>query len=270
MAKVYLSPAAHGADNPTKCPDKCGENVHANLYMDIVERRLKECGVEVKRGDRSLTGSKAMTTRVKEANKWKADIYYVAHTNAGGGRYAVTYCYNDAKSKDVAKTFGKYKKSVENQNGYKWRCKGTEDLYEINAASMMVLYDEVFFHDNRPDCEWFHNGGMELCAEETVQGLCAVLGVPYKTTPKEVVEIPDGVEMPPATPITKWTAGEPVWMVETPIYTSATAVKAAGRKNGTYYVYDGEVINGRIRITNSEKKAGKKPVWLNVTGWMAV
>ena len=26
--KLYLSAAAHQYDNPTKCPDKCGENVH--------------------------------------------------------------------------------------------------------------------------------------------------------------------------------------------------------------------------------------------------
>ena len=27
--KLYLSAAAHEHDNPTKCPSKCGENVHS-------------------------------------------------------------------------------------------------------------------------------------------------------------------------------------------------------------------------------------------------
>ena len=39
--KIYLSAAAHATDNPTKCKDKCGENIHCNAYMDIVEKRLK-------------------------------------------------------------------------------------------------------------------------------------------------------------------------------------------------------------------------------------
>ena len=70
--KIYLSAAAHATDNPTKCPQKCGENTHCNAYMDIVDRRLKALGFEVKRGDKALTGPKAMSTRVGEANKWKA------------------------------------------------------------------------------------------------------------------------------------------------------------------------------------------------------
>lgn len=57
MAKVYLSAAAHATDNPTKCPTKCGENIHCNQYMDIVEKRLKAIGFEVKRGDKSKTGN---------------------------------------------------------------------------------------------------------------------------------------------------------------------------------------------------------------------
>ena len=77
--KIYLSAAAHATDNKTKCPVACSENTHCNLYMDKLETRLREVGFAVKRGDKALTGSQAMTTRVAEANQWKADIYYVEH-----------------------------------------------------------------------------------------------------------------------------------------------------------------------------------------------
>lgn len=173
--KLYLSAAAHANDNPTKCPNKCSENTHCNAYMDIVEVRMKELGVDVKRGYRLLTGELAMKKRVAEANEWGADLYYVAHTNAGGGRYSMTMCYPDTASKKKAKVFHKYRKCVKTH-----KVTTRKNLYEINATKMTCLYDELFFHDNTEDCKWFHNGGMELLAEETVQALCELLKVTYK------------------------------------------------------------------------------------------
>ncbi len=178
--KVYLSAAAHAADNPTRCPSKCGENVHCNQYMDIIEKRLKQLGFSVKRGDKKLTGDKALSTRVAEANKWKADLYYVAHTNAGGGRYSMTMCYPDAASIAKAKVIQKHRKF---SGGHK--VVSRSDLYEINQTAMTCLYDELFFHDNATDCAWFHNGGMKQMAEETVKAICEICGVAYKA---EVVQ----------------------------------------------------------------------------------
>jgi cell division protein FtsN len=51
------------------------------------------------------------------------------------------------------------------------------------------MYDELFFHDNAEDCAWFHNGGMELLAEETVQALCELCGVTYKAEVKKEEKI---------------------------------------------------------------------------------
>ena len=185
--KIYLSPAAHGTDNPTKCPTKCGENVHCNAYMDIVEKRLKELGFEVKRGDKSKTGNTALQSRVAEANNWKADLYYVAHTNASGGRYSMTMCWNDKASLEKANVFHKYRKCVASH-----KVVTRADLYEIKHTAMPCMYDELFFHDNAEDCKWFHNGGMEKLAEETVQALCEILGATYKapnTTDSKVNEL---------------------------------------------------------------------------------
>lgn len=178
--KLYLSAAAHQHDNPTKCPDKCGENVHCKEYMDIVERRMTDHGVDVKRGYQDEVGSPAMEHRVADANKWGADLYYVAHTNAGGGRYSMTMCWSDAESQNKAKVFTKYRKCVKSH-----KVKVRTDLYEIRKTKMTCLYDELFFHDNAEDCKWFHNGGMELLAEETVQALCELLDVKYVAPVKE-------------------------------------------------------------------------------------
>ncbi len=172
--KLYLSAAAHRYDNPTKCPIKCGENVHCKAYMDMVEARMKELGVEVRRGFRDTVGDAAMQQRVADANGWGADLYYVAHSNAGGGRYSMTMCWSDETSQAKAAVIGKYRKSVSSH-----KVKVRTDLYEIRKTKMVCLYDELFFHDNAEDCAWFHNGGMEQMAEETVQALCELLGVTY-------------------------------------------------------------------------------------------
>lgn len=173
--KLYLSAAAHAADNSTKCPGTCSENTHCRAYMDLVEKRMIELGVDVKRGFRDQTGDSALRNRVAEANAWGADLYYAAHTNAGGGRYSMTMCWKDAASKARASVIGKYRTSVSSH-----KVEVRTDLYEIKATKTPCLYDELFFHDNAEDCARFHNGGMEQMAEETVQALCEILEVEYK------------------------------------------------------------------------------------------
>lgn len=190
MAKklLCLSDALHQYDNPTKCPDACGENVHCHAYMDIVERRMTELGVEVMRPLPDGVGADVMYARVAEANKRGAALYYVAHTNATGKKDAkvhrsCTLCWNDEASKAKAEVIGKYRKSLPHT------VSARSDLYEIRKTKMPCLYDELFFHDNPEDCEWFHNGGMEIMAEETVQALCELLGVEYVPPTDRVAEL---------------------------------------------------------------------------------
>lgn len=182
--KVYLSAAAHEHDNPTKCPVKCGENVHCKAYMDIVEKRLAECGIDVRRGYREEVGAVAMKHRVADANKWGAVLYYVAHTNAGGGRYSLTLCWDSEASKKKANVIHKYRKCVTEH-----KVKTRSDLYELNSTNMTCLYDELFFHDNADDCKWYHDKGMGLLAEETVQAICEIVGVKYKPVVDEVARL---------------------------------------------------------------------------------
>ena len=110
----------------------------------------------------------------------ESDLYYVAHTNAGRGRYSMTLCWNDAANKAKANVIHKYRKCVKSH-----KVVTRNDLYEIKQTAMTCLYDELFFHDNTEDCAWFHNGGMELLAEETVQAICEICGVAYKPEVKE-------------------------------------------------------------------------------------
>ncbi len=54
------------------------------------------------------------------------------------------------------------------------------------------------------------------------------------------------------------------------LYVSASALTPAAKKSGTFYVYDANIINGKIRITCNKSYVGKKPVGKYVTGWINV
>lgn len=239
MAKIYLSPAAHAHDNATKCPTTCGENVHNNAYMDIVESRLKELGFEVKRGDRKLTGSSAMTTRVSEANTWGADLYYVSHTNAGGGRYSMTMYYPGTANLGRANVFHKYRTSITH------KVKSNNTLYEIKMTKMPCLYDELFFHDNAEDCAWFHNGGMKIMAEETVKALCEIFGITYKEH-----EDPKPEPTPtPAEDIAKFKVNDLVSISNDAVYATGKAIPSWVKKKNWYVA---SVIGKRVVLGKSE------------------
>lgn len=247
MAKIYLSAAAHINDNHTKCPGNCGENVHCNAYMDIVEKRLKTLGFEVKRTHKTKVGDAALKSRVKDANDWGADLYYVAHTNAGGGRYSMTMHYPGEANEKKASVFTKYRKSVKSH-----KVVSRSNLYEIKATKMPCLYDELFFHDNAEDCKWFHESGMFTMAEETVQALCEICGVKY-TEPQPAKREPQ--------------PGDIFAMNGDKLFYSSTG-KAYVKRTGTFYYYDGVKVNGRYRVTNKASRVGKKPVVVNVSGWV--
>lgn len=77
---------------------------------------------------------------------------------------------------------------------------------------------------------------------------------------------PAPVILAPATK--KLAAGSPIDLTSEPLYVSASARVAVRKVTGTYYIYSVDEVNGRIRITNSAKKAGKSPAGWHTTGWI--
>lgn len=70
---------------------------------------------------------------------------------------------------------------------------------------------------------------------------------------------------PTPTPTPGIVAGAAVALNNTNIYASATTNKSSGTKTGTFYIWSTEVINNRIRITNTKERVG---VAGQVTGWV--
>lgn len=179
MPKIYLSPAAHAHDNPCSYDRKnCGENVHCNLYMDELEPYLRACGMDVKRASKANTGD-GIRTSVKEANDWGADLYYVAHTNAGGGCRNGIMIYSE-DSRPWAEKLRKRRLEVYPRRS---NISINPNLYEINQTKAPCLYEELVFHDNLEDITWLHTHLREM-AEATAKAFCDIFGVsfvdPYK------------------------------------------------------------------------------------------
>ena len=179
MPKIYLSPAAHAHDNPCSYDRKnCGENVHCNLYMDELEPYLRACGMDVKRASKANTGD-GIRVSVREANDWGADLYYVAHTNAGGG------CRNGIMiySEDIRPWAEKLRKRRLEVYPRRSNISINPNLYEINQTKAPCLYEELVFHDNLEDITWLHTHLREM-AEATAKAFCDIFGVkfidPYK------------------------------------------------------------------------------------------
>ena len=61
--------------------------------------------------------------------------------------------------------------------------------------------------------------------------------------------------------------GTKVTLNNVTLYSSSTA-KTGTKKSGTYYLYDGQVVNNRMRITNSASNCDKTPAGSYVTGWV--
>lgn len=74
----------------------------------------------------------------------------------------------------------------------------------------------------------------------------------------------------PSTPAntTTYKKGQAVYLDKKPLYISATAKKPSNYKSGTYYIYDGEKVNGRYKITARKFMCGLKPSKFYVTGWI--
>lgn len=65
-------------------------------------------------------------------------------------------------------------------------------------------------------------------------------------------------------------AGDRITLRSVALYASASTSNYSSKKSGTYYIYSNEVLNGRIRITNSASNVGKTPIGNYVTGWVKV
>ena len=67
-----------------------------------------------------------------------------------------------------------------------------------------------------------------------------------------------------------WSKGQKVTIrANTPLFASAETTAISKRISGTYYIYDGNAVNGRYRITTKAEYCGKTPAGKYVTGYVS-
>ena len=62
-------------------------------------------------------------------------------------------------------------------------------------------------------------------------------------------------------------AGDQVKLSNTNVFGSSSAKNATSKKTGTFYIWSNEVVNNRIRITNTKERVGQAN---QVTGWINI
>lgn len=112
-------------------------------------------------------------------------------------------------------------------------------------------------------------------AQEVLKGLHgngdarkASLGDKYQAVQDRVNEIIKSQNTAQKPVQKQYVKGAAITLKNAPLYASSTSKKESSKKTGTYYIYDGQKINGRYRITNKAKNCGKKPASLYVTGYI--
>ena len=78
-----------------------------------------------------------------------------------------------------------------------------------------------------------------------------------------------GDSKPAEKPVKVFSMKDKITLKNADLFVSATTKTKAGKKSGTYYIYDNTVSNKRMRITNKKSSCGKSPVGLYVTGWVS-
>ncbi len=270
MAKlIYLSPSNHGT-GANKCRKSgCYEDKHTRPIAEVCARHLKNNGFEVI----VAKASQSMAQRCSESNAKKAALHVPIHTNAfsdASARYLLFMFYRDNDA--YRKLFNAVAPQLEAVYPGKLKAKFSKrtDLYEINVPTAKTIYCELGFHTNQKDCDEFIHQP-EKVGKALAKGICSYFGVSFRdeaeSSPSGGADKPakEPAGKPAAETAAKRKAGTAVKLSAAPLYSASTSKVPATHVTGTYYLWDDEVIRGRMRITNLKSRVG---VSGQVTGWV--
>lgn len=257
--KIYLSPS--NQDGNTYATGNTNEMAQCDKIAKATATALRRCGFDVKVGK----SGDGMAIRCKESDAYGADIHMPIHTNAYNGKVTGgtrIFCYSSsdsAPSKAVLKTLGAISPGTADSVSVR------ADLYEVNVPKATTVYVECEFHDTRTGSDWIINNITHI-GEAICKGLCNHFGVTYKTGSSTTPSNPTTNKPTTNSTTGTLTKGTKLSLSNVALYVSSTAKMEVSTKSGTYYMWDNEVVNGRVRITNSTSNVGKAG---RVTGWIS-
>lgn len=233
--------SAHFKVSEFKC--KCGEN-HNIVINDLLIAKLEKLYETV---DKIYGCSMIIVDRgynCKKMDLSKGGTGYGQHTN-GNAADVIVY---DKNKKPIS---SKIISCLAQDLGFTGIGNYTNkyDLIHLDAGANRKWYgDETTGHTNNVTSDFYKYYGL---TKDQV----------YKKT---TTPITSNVSTTPT-----FKAGQKV-NVSGNLYTNSTNTAPVGKRSGIYFVYNSIVINGRIRLTNSEANVGKQPAGKYVSGWFNV
>jgi N-acetylmuramoyl-L-alanine amidase len=163
MPKVYLSPSNQ---EHNRCAYGDVEAKHCVPLAALISKKLSEKGIESK----TRVPSHNLSTNIKEAKVFGADLYIPLHTNAAkpsvrGSRFG----YNSTRSdnKEACQVFlNRWKEFYPLPD--KVELAKYDTFTEAKSTHCPSVYVELVFHSNIDDAKFLHNN-MEQCADVLVQ-----------------------------------------------------------------------------------------------------
>lgn len=301
MKKIYLSPSNQDAN--TYATGNTNEMVQCNKIADATKIALERCGFNVKKAPMGQSMYTSVEASNSWGADLHMPIHTNAYNGkVTGGTLVMLYSVtgeNEKAGKEVLKEVGAI--SV----GKNYPLRQNKELYELSQTNATAVYLEVEFHDTMSGANWILKNIANIgeAITKAICSYYGVKYVSNKEPDKP--DKPDEKEMYRVRKLWKDAQsqigafevfenakkmadknieynvynsdGKKVYdpqdhikyvelnLKNVPLYVSSTTSQKSSDVTGTYYRYDNETINGRVRITNCVENIGKAN---QVTGWV--
>ena len=270
--------AGHGLKTSGKqTPDGIKEWTLNDKVRDKVVAILKDYDVEIIHTDNDEGNTdETLASRLSKYMKAGVKVYVSIHHNAYTSKWndatgVEVFTDNNPTAQDDKLAKCIYDRLVK-YTGLRGRGIKKCDFYVINQDTIPAVLVEGGFMDGRSDYKYIiSDAGQTAYAKAVAEGLIEFLGLKKKsattttTTTKPTTTAKPTATTKPVTTMGDIAAGTKLTLTNISLYASSSVAKKSSSKTGTYYVWSKEVINNRIRITNSTTNVGKSG---QVTGWI--
>ena len=171
--KIYISPSNQVANAYATGGTNEREQCH-KIAKACVEY-LKKAGFDVK-----CTYNDDMYARVRESNKFGADMHIAIHTNATskhnvtGGTQILLYSLSGERKKAGQAVFDSLSPLTPGKSAERLIAK--PDFYECNSTSALAVYCECEFHDTKEGSDFIIKNTTAI-GEAIAKGVCNYYGV---------------------------------------------------------------------------------------------
>lgn len=256
--------AGHGLRTSGKqTPDGIKEWTLNDKVADKVMAFLADYDCEIIRTDNNEGNTdESLASRYNKYMNAGVAAFVSIHHNAYTGKWnnatgVEVYTDNNPIKRDVELANCIYNRLVKN-TGLRGRGVKKLNFAVINQNKIPAVLVEGGFMDGTSDYKYItSDAGQTAYAKAVAEGLIEFLKLEKKTgitAPSGNVSINNNI-----------VAGTKLNLNNVPLYATSAIKVRASIKNGIYYIWSADVVNNRIRITNSTANVGRAG---RVTGWI--